>query len=97
MSTFHRTEQFQRDYQTLTSEERAEVKAALAKFIEDVETGIFRKSLRVKGVQGSPGVFEMTWSGQDGRATFEYGPPIRQEQRHVIWRRIGGHEIFSRP
>jgi hypothetical protein len=95
--TFYRTEQFDRDYETLSTDERALVKVALGKFIADVDGGKFRKSLRVRGIQGSPGVFEMTWDGQDGRATFSYGPPLREGARHVIWRRIGGHAIFAAP
>lgn len=55
------------------------------------------KGLRVKRVQGAPGVWEMTWSfaGPDGRATFEWiaidGEPA------IRWRRVGAHAIFSEP
>jgi hypothetical protein len=53
--------------------------------------------LRVKMVQGTRGIFEMTWSfaGPDGRATFEF-VTVEQELR-VRWRRVGGHHIFRRP
>ena len=54
------------------------------------------RSLRVKRVQGMPGVWEMTWSfaGPDGRATFEW---IEVDGELAIrWRRIGGHDILSR-
>lgn len=53
--------------------------------------------LRVKRIQGAPGIWEMTWSfsGPDGRATWEWvevdGEPAMR------WRRVGGHAIFSRP
>jgi hypothetical protein len=55
------------------------------------------RSLRVKGVEGAPGIWEMTWSfaGPDGRATFEW---IEIEGEPAIrWRRIGGHAIFGTP
>lgn len=52
--------------------------------------------LRIKGVQGHPGVFEMTYSG-DGRATFSYGDQIKPGKAHIIWRRVGTHDIFKRP
>lgn len=55
------------------------------------------RGLRVKRVQGMPGVWEMTWSftGPDGRATFEW---IDVDGELAIrWRRIGGHDIFGRP
>jgi hypothetical protein len=54
-------------------------------------------SLRVKDVEGAPGVWEMTWSfaGPDGRATFEW---IEIEGETAIrWRRIGGHAILGAP
>jgi hypothetical protein len=54
-------------------------------------------SLRVKRVQGAPGIWEMTWSfaGPDGRVTFEW---IKIDGALAIrWRRIGGHEVFERP
>jgi hypothetical protein len=54
-------------------------------------------SLRIKGVQAAPGVWEVTWSfsGPDGRATFEYVDV--DGELAIRWRRIGGHEIFKSP
>jgi len=54
----------------------------------------FRPGLRVKGVKAHPNVFEMTWDN-DGRATFSYGAERVRGQPHVIWRRIGTHDIFT--
>ena len=68
-----------------------------AAFVEDLRQGRqFRNGLRVKGVKGAPGIFEMTWA-DDGRATFEYGQPVIPGQPHVIWRRVGTHDIFDAP
>jgi hypothetical protein len=33
----------------------------------------------------------------NGRATWQYGLEIRPDEPHVIWRRIGTHEIFRNP
>jgi hypothetical protein len=55
------------------------------------------RSLRVKAVEGAPGIWELTWSfaGPDGRATFEW---IEIEgERAIRWRRVGGHAIFREP
>lgn len=55
------------------------------------------KGLRVKRVQGAPGIWEMTWSfaGPDGRATWEW---IELEGEPAIrWRRVGGHAVFREP
>ena len=62
----------------------------------DLRAGRFRRGLRVKDVQGAAGIFEMTWA-PDGRATFQYGEERRPGDRHVIWRRIGTHDVFVQP
>jgi hypothetical protein len=45
---------------------------------------------------GGPNVFEMTWDN-DGRATFSHGAERVPGQAHVIWRRIGAHDISTPP
>jgi hypothetical protein len=45
-----------------------------------------------EGEIGQLNVFEMTWDN-DGRATFSYGAGRVPGQPHVIWRRIGTHDI----
>jgi hypothetical protein len=32
-----------------------------------------------------------------GRATFQFGPAVIEGEPHIIWRRIGTHDIFDRP
>jgi hypothetical protein len=82
-----------RDHTSLSPEQKAAFRQAVDRFIEDLPTGRFRKGLRVKGVKGAKGIYEMTWA-PDGRATFEYGPPEIGGETHIVWHRIGGHEIF---
>jgi hypothetical protein len=69
---------------------------ARKRFVADLKAGTFRAGLRVKAVQKVPGVWEMTWA-PDGRATFEYGPEKQPGEKHIIWRRIGSHDIFEKP
>ncbi len=88
---------FGADFDRLTPAQQAAFLAAVAQFVEDLrEGGQFRKGLRVNGVQGASGVFEMTWA-DDGRATFQYGDAVREGEPHVIWRRVGTHDIFRQP
>jgi hypothetical protein len=95
--TYDRTERFKRDFEALGPEQREKFIAALNAFRQDLNRGTgFRRSLRVKGVRGAPGVFEMTWAW-DGRATFSYGDSIKNGEAHIIWRRIGTHSIFNWP
>ena len=96
MPTFAQTDRFRRDFANLTAEQKAAFQAAAAKFVVDLEAGSFRPGLRVRGVQGAAGVFEMAWA-DDGRATFEYESGVRQGETHIVWRRIGTHDVFTRP
>jgi len=93
---------FVRDWVRLSGEERVrflevlrnDFQPACERFARNPATPWPRR-MRVRRVQGIPGVWEMTWSfaGPDGRATFEW---IEVDgELAVRWRRIGGHEIFG--
>jgi len=97
LPTFSWLARFGPEFRALAPEQQAAFLAAVAHLVEDLRRGRgFRPGLRVKGVRGLPAVFEMTWA-PDGRATFQYGEPVRPGEPHIIWRRIGSHAIFSRP
>ena len=88
---------FWRDWDGLTPEQQRQFRAAVRKFVEDLRAGAgFRPGLRVKGVRGSPGIYELTWA-PNGRATFEYGKSARTDEAHIRWRRIGTHDILRKP
>jgi hypothetical protein len=88
---------FRADFERLTPAQQALFLTAVQQFVEDLQrVGTFRKGLRVKGIQGATGIFEMTWAA-DGRATFEYGDEVRVGEPHVVWRRVGTHEVFKQP
>ena len=100
---YDRTQSFKNDYKGLTLAERE----LFLKAVRDINkvAGVHRgpgmpawpAHLRMKGVQGSSGIYEMTrsFAGPDGRATFEIlnaeGDPV------MLWRRVGGHAIFRKP
>lgn len=98
------TRQFVSNWRALTLVERArfltvlhdDFQPACERFASDPSTP-WPRSLRVKRVQGAPGIWEMTWSftGPDGRATFEW--ILIDGELAIRWRRIGGHEVFERP
>jgi hypothetical protein len=97
MPTFQKLPRFEKDFDQLSPDDRERFRQAAVRFIEDLERGgAFRPGLRVRGIQGAPGVFEMTWA-PDGRATFHYGEPVREGQAHVVWRRVGTHDVFGNP
>jgi hypothetical protein len=97
MPTFVWLARFGADCDRLTPAQQAAFLAAVADFVEDLKAGRqFRKGLRVKGVKGASGVFEMTWA-DDGRATFQYDDPVVEGEPHFIWRRVGTHDVFNQP
>ncbi len=97
MPTYAWLRRFAADFDWLSPEQQAAFLTAIAQFVVDLRDGKgLRKGLRVKGVKGATGIFEMTW-GDDGRATFEYGDPVIEGEPHVVWRRIGSHAIFKKP
>ncbi|HZK36390.1 MAG TPA: hypothetical protein VFC57_05505 [Aeromicrobium sp.] len=87
---------FDSDFSALSRRQRELFLIAVKKFRADLTAGQFRKGLRGKRVQGSLGIFEMTFA-PDGRATWQFGDEVIGGEPHIIWRRIGTHDIFSRP
>lgn len=94
MPTYERTERFIQDLQLLSREQRRALDRAVPKFVDALRRGDFRKGLRVKGVKGQPGLYELTFA-PDGRALFRYGPPRRPGHAHIIWERVGTHDVFN--
>jgi hypothetical protein len=97
MPTYAKTLRFEQDLDRLSRDERRRFREVTDRFVEDLRRGEgFRPGLRVRGVQGADGVFEMTWA-PNGRATFEYGPPRRPGHAHIVWRRVGTHAVLVDP
>jgi hypothetical protein len=87
---------FINDFARLNVSQIGQFRRARKRFVESLRAGRFAPVLRVKRVTGYAGVWEMSWA-QDGRATFEYGAEVISGEPHVVWRRIGTHDIFERP
>jgi len=97
LPTFTRLPRFDADFDRLSPDENTRFLEAVKKLVAHLEEpGGSSGGLRIKGVQGAPGIFELTWA-PNGRATFQFGEPIRKGEAHVIWRRVGGHEVFGEP
>ncbi len=101
---FETTPAFDADYRRLKREHREAFRRVLkTKFIPACgalaadASAAWPSSLRVKSVQGAPGVLEMTWSfaSPDGRATFELVTVGGEVS--CRWRRIGDHAVFKSP
>lgn len=99
MATFEKSERFQRDFNQLSGAAQDRFRACVVRFNAAVDGGPpYPSGLRIKKVQGTSDVWELTWA-PDGRATFEFGGriPAGAGAPHVVWRRVGGHDIFNRP
>lgn len=95
MPTHEESPQFLRDYERLTESQKAGLWDAIEKLREDLDAGRPpRQGLRVKGVRSRPDVYEMSWAG-DGRAFFMYGSQKKPGKVHIIWLRVGTHDIFK--
>ena len=88
-----------RDLKRLTPAQQSQFNDRLRAFkadLREIENGRlpwFRTGLRVKKIKGAPNDWEMTWA-PNGRATFTFGHPVVQGKIHIIWLRIGGHDIL---
>ena len=96
MPTYEWTARFRRDFESLTPAQRASFQRTVTRFVEDLRAGRFRKGLRVKAYRGEENLFELTWA-PDGRALFSYATPVRPNQTHIVWHRVGSHAIFDNP
>ena len=97
MPAFQVTPRFERNRKQLTPESRALSQPVnTGQYVPDLARGVFRAGLQVTGVQAAPGVSAMTWA-PDSRATFSYRPGQQAGEPHLIWRRIGTHDISRDP
>lgn len=100
---FISTVRFDREYQSLPIEHRQLFRAVIPAFNSACDAYIKDPSqpwparLRVKLMVNQSRIWEMTWSfsGPDGRATFEFAD--LGGETGVRWRRIGGHGIYTTP
>lgn len=97
MPTHEEFAQFLREFAGLTPAQQDLFIIAVKHMVEGLRKGQgFRSGLRVKAVKKRRGDFEITWA-PDGRATFHYGPEKTSGDPHIVWRRIGNHDILNNP
>jgi hypothetical protein len=96
--TFERLPRFDREFRRMSRELQRAFLNMLPLFITALRESppSFPPALRVKRVQGRDAVWEITFA-PDGRATFAYGEEVRPGEAHVIWRRVGTHDVLSDP
>ena len=96
--TYEARRRFLREYAKLSREQRSAFGTASRKLVAALREGPppFPGELRVKRVQGKPGIWDLTFA-PDGRATVAYGPEVREGEAHIVWRGIGTHDVLGDP
>ena len=95
MATFESLARFDREFRRRSRGLQVAFLAMLPTFIDAPRSTppAFPPGLRIKRVHGSQNVWEITFA-PDGRATFEYGDEVLPGTPHVIWRRVGTHDVL---
>ncbi|MEX0783193.1 MAG: hypothetical protein WD557_11125 [Dehalococcoidia bacterium] len=93
MPTFHADERFWREYSRLSAAQQLTFLRAVRQLVATLQSGSFPPALRIKRFRGSADWWELTWA-PDGRALFRYGDEVRSGHPHIIWLRVGKHDIF---
>jgi hypothetical protein len=96
--TYDWDQQFINEFNRLPPADKILFRQAVQQVIADLKAARpFHPRLRVKAVQGTTGIIEVTWDMPNGRATFNFEKPRRAGEAHIHWRRIGGHDILKQP
>jgi hypothetical protein len=105
LPTYEADNHFRRDYERLRHDQQSQFKRALEEFIKVLRdweregrlgAPVFPAHLGVKPmVHQRMVIMEFAWA-PDGRCTWTYGRP-RQQRFHIVWRRIGTHDIYGDP
>jgi hypothetical protein len=95
--THEESPEFWACYGQLTADQQQRFRVALKKMVVDLRQGNgiagIRGGLRVKGIRGRPGLYEMTWA-PDGRAVFAVGDEVRPGETHILWLAVGTHAVL---
>ena len=93
MPTYEADQALLRDWQHLSAAQRRRFKAAVRRFVADPKARRPpRPGLGIERFEGHEGVVEFHWA-HDRRALFAYGTSPHPGDVHIIWLRIGTHEI----
>ncbi len=96
MPTHEEEESFWNDWAKLTPEQQEQFLDAVDEMVDDLRAKRpFRPGLRVKQFRRLPGVFEMRWAN-NGRGLFRYGESRLPNEQHIVWIRVGTHDIYKK-
>ena len=74
---------------------RLRFKRKIKRLVKDLKAGRPpSRGLRIEPFERLEGVYEFHWA-RNGRALFRYGVSPHAGDVHVIWLRIGTHEVYE--
>ena len=96
MPTFESLARFDREFRRLPTELQAAFPRVLPTFITALrgEPALVPPDTTGQTRAGPPRRLGDHLSRRDGRATFAYGDEVIAGTPHVIWRRVGTHEVL---
>lgn len=95
MPTYETAPTFLRDWQHLSPAQQRLFRRAMRKFVADLKAWHApRAGLGIKGLQGHEGIYEFRYA-PDGRALFRYGTSPHPGDTHIVWLRVGTHDIYA--
>ena len=98
MPTFDRLALFKREYRKLTPEQKARFRVAVAKLVAALQQTppSLPGDPLVHPLAGHRGVYELRFRARRAGDVHVRRAGARRTP-HVIWRRIGGHDVLERP
>jgi hypothetical protein len=95
MPTYEQSAAFLRDLEHLSPEQERRFRISVRKFVADLKAKRPpRKSFGIRRFERLEGVYEFHFA-PDGRALFTYGISPHPGDVHIVWLRVGGHEIYE--
>ncbi|MGH2409666.1 MAG: hypothetical protein ACRDGS_04760 [Chloroflexota bacterium] len=97
MTSYDWHNRFLAEYERLSPEDQDAFQAAIRRFVAALRASRAPDpGLGIRQMTNHPGIYEFHFSRRGG-ATFHYGSEDRGKEAHVVYRRVGGHEIYRQP
>jgi hypothetical protein len=92
--TYEETKRFNNEYNRLRTDKRALFNQACKEWVTALKTHQPPPArLGIRRFLSIEGMYEFHFA-PDGRTLFRYGPEQKPGEVHIIWERIGGHDIY---
>jgi hypothetical protein len=92
--TYEETNRFNSEYNRLSADKQALFNQARKEWVAALKAHRAPPArLGIRRFLSIEGMYEFHFA-PNGRALFRYGPEKQSGEPHIIWERIGGHDIY---